>query len=255
MKKLLVFIILVLALLGILEYLNVVPSRPIGVLSLLAESANFIRSLHIQSYYIVVPDISLSVQDILILLFILFIVGYLYERFRSIEQNQKVIMKRINEINKNNTNSTETEMRSGDENMNEIASEIRNFLEILSKSINTNQTTPIRSKKVRRVSSEVILDNTSIEESPRTQSTSNDIVNIDSNEDTIDITQNEASGPKDEINSLDNLDDNNLSKIDLARALIQSEEIDKAREVLLDIIKNGSSQDAHEARILNLQIS
>ena len=37
MKKLLVFIILVLALLGILEYLNVVPSRPIGVLSLLAE--------------------------------------------------------------------------------------------------------------------------------------------------------------------------------------------------------------------------
>ena len=164
-------------------------------------------------------------------------------------------MKRINEINKNNTNSTETEMRSGDENMNEIASEIRNFLEILSKSINTNQTTPIRSKKVRRVSSEVILDNTSIEESPRTQSTSNDIVNIDSNEDTIDIIQNEASGPKDEINSLDNLDDNNLSKIDLARALIQSEEIYKAREVLLDIIKNGSSQDAHEARILNLQIS
>ena len=105
------------------------------------------------------------------------------------------------------------------------------------------------------MSSEVILDNTSIEESPRTQSTSNDIVNIDSNEDTIDIIQNEASGPKDEINSLDNLDDNNLSKIDLARALIQSEEIDKAREVLLDIIKNGSSQDAHEARILNLQIS
>ena len=51
------------------------------------------------------------------------------------------------------------------------------------------------------------------------------------------------------------LSDDNLSGIDLARALIQSDEKDKAKEVLLDIIKNGSANDAHEARVLNLQIS
>ena len=49
--------------------------------------------------------------------------------------------------------------------------------------------------------------------------------------------------------------DDNLSSIDLAKALIQSDEKDKAKEVLLDIIKNGSANDAHEARVLNLQIS
>ena len=51
------------------------------------------------------------------------------------------------------------------------------------------------------------------------------------------------------------LSDDNLSGIDLARALIQSDEKAKAKEVLLDIIKNGSANDAHEARVLNLQIS
>ena len=49
--------------------------------------------------------------------------------------------------------------------------------------------------------------------------------------------------------------DDNLSNIDLARALIQSDEKEKAKEVLRDIIRNGSASDAHEARILNLQIS
>ena len=46
-----------------------------------------------------------------------------------------------------------------------------------------------------------------------------------------------------------------VSSIDLARALIESGEKDKAKEILITIIKTGSSDDAHEARILNLQIS
>ena len=46
-----------------------------------------------------------------------------------------------------------------------------------------------------------------------------------------------------------------VSSIDLARALIESGEKDKAKEILITIIKTGSPDDAHEARILNLQIS
>ena len=46
-----------------------------------------------------------------------------------------------------------------------------------------------------------------------------------------------------------------VSNIDLARALIESGEKDKAKDILITIIKTGSSDDAHEARILNLQIS
>ena len=52
-----------------------------------------------------------------------------------------------------------------------------------------------------------------------------------------------------------NHDDDNLSNIDLARALIESGEREKAKEIILDIIKTGSADQAHEARILNLQIS
>ena len=52
-----------------------------------------------------------------------------------------------------------------------------------------------------------------------------------------------------------NNDDDDLSNIDLARALIESGEREKAKEIILTIIKTGSADQAHEARILNLQIS
>ena len=52
-----------------------------------------------------------------------------------------------------------------------------------------------------------------------------------------------------------NNDDDNLSNIDLARALVESGEREKAKEIILNIIKTGSADQAHEARILNLQIS
>ena len=46
-----------------------------------------------------------------------------------------------------------------------------------------------------------------------------------------------------------------MSKIDLARALIESGEKDRAKEIIMDIIKTGTSDEAHEAKILNLQIN
>ena len=49
--------------------------------------------------------------------------------------------------------------------------------------------------------------------------------------------------------------DDNMSKIDLARALIESGEKDRAKEIIMDIIKKGTSDEAHEAKILNLQIN
>ena len=50
-------------------------------------------------------------------------------------------------------------------------------------------------------------------------------------------------------------DDDNLSNIDLARALIESGETEKAKEIIVNVIKTGTSDQAHEARLLNLQIS
>ena len=128
--------------------------------------------------------------------------------------------------------------------MQQIATEIRGFLETLAKSVTVNPSTPIRSKKIRRVSAEVSSD-----EINQNATTANEEIEPDV------VTDNNQS----ESNKIDKASsvtsDDNLSSIDLAKALIQSDEKDKAKEVLLDIIKNGSANDAHEARVLNLQIS
>ena len=128
--------------------------------------------------------------------------------------------------------------------MQQIASEIKGFLETLAQSVTANPSIPIRSKKIRRVSSESVHGKID-----QNDNTPDEIIE---NEKIIQNNENESQ----EINQETSVvSDDNLSSIDLARALIQSNEKDKAKEVLLDIIKNGSANDAHEARILNLQIS
>ena len=103
---------------------------------------------------------------------------------------------------------------------------------------------PIRSKKIRRVSAESVH-----EEMDQNDIMPDEIIENDK------ITENNETEPQENNQETSVVSDDNLSSIDLARALIQSNEKDKAKEVLLDIIKNGNADDAHEARILNLQIS
>ncbi|MBT4654254.1 MAG: hypothetical protein HOB59_00050 [Gammaproteobacteria bacterium] len=50
------------------------------------------------------------------------------------------------------------------------------------------------------------------------------------------------------------MDDDNISQIDLARALIASNEIDDAKKILKIIVETGLEDDKHEARLLFMQI-
>ena len=50
------------------------------------------------------------------------------------------------------------------------------------------------------------------------------------------------------------LEDENISKIDLARALIESNDIKKAREILIEVAKSGTETEMHEAKLLYLQL-
>lgn len=257
MKNLLLLIISVLILIGVLEFKGVIPPTALGVVTTLSAIADYIRSLHIQSYYIIIPDVSISVTGILLTLLLLFVIGYLLERFRTIEHNQKVLLQKIHALSKNQNSNEDSHKESGDD-MKQVASEIRDFLSILSDSINRNLTTPIRVKKIRRASSEALNSNTSIDDNYKAAETNeiSDKMIVD------DIPSKNVSDPHEKNNKQDqdntipeDESDSNLSRIDLARALIESDEIDKAREIIVDIIKNGSAIDAHEARILNLQIS
>ena len=241
--KLFLFIIIILSVLGILEYKAIVPASSFGVLLALDTIANFIKSLNIHTYYLTLPDITITVQGLLSLFLVLFIVGYISDRFRTLDLKVKSLNKEIKKLNAIKEETKISEPESNNE-MQQIASDIKGFLETLAKSVTANPSMPIRSKKIRRVSAESVH-----EEIDQDNNIPDETIE---NEKIIETIENEPQ----EINQETSvLSDDNLSGIDLARALIQSDEKDKAKEVLLDIIKNGSANDAHEARVLNLQIS
>ena len=240
--KIFLLIIVIFSILGILEYTAIVPTTSFSVLVTLDAIATFIKSLHIHSYYLIVPDITITVQGLLSLFFILFVVGYISDRFINLENKIKSLNKDIKNLRAIKEEPKIVEPEANNE-MQQIATEIRGFLETLAKSVTVNPSTPIRSKKIRRVSAEVSSD-----EIHQNETTANEEIEQDI------FTNNQSES--NEINKGSSVtSDDNLSSIDLAKALIQSDEKDKAKEVLLDIIKNGPANDAHEARVLNLQIS
>ena len=241
--KLFLFIIIILSVLGILEYKAIVPASSFGVLLALDTIANFIKSLNIHTYYLILPDITITVQGLLSLFLVLFIVGYISDRFRTLDLKVKSLNKEINKLNAIKEETKISEPESNNE-MQQIASDIKGFLETLAKSVTANPSMPIRSKKIRRVSAESVH-----EEIDQDNNIPDETIE---NEKIIENIENEPQEINQEASVLSY---DNLSGIDLARALIQSDEKAKAKEVLLDIIKNGSANDAHEARVLNLQIS
>jgi FimV-like protein len=241
--KIFLLIIVILSVLGILEYTAIVPTTSFSVLVTLDTIATFIKSLHIHSYYLIVPDITITVQGLLSLFFILFVVGYISDRFINLENKIKSLNKDIKNLSAIKEEPKIVEPKTNNE-MQQIATEIKGFLETLAKSVTANSSMPIRSKKIRRVSAESVHEDTD-----QNDNVPDEIIENEK------ITENNENEPQEINQETSVVSDDNLSSIDLARALIQSNEKDKAKEVLLDIIKNGSANDAHEARVLNLQIS
>ncbi len=237
-----------------------IPESPYSLLGALSAVGEFIKSLNIHSYYLIIPDITITLEGILTTLLALFVIGFILERFKTLDQNNYVLTKqlqklsqKISDMNKDLNSNNET-TDSKDE-MQRIAKEIRGFLSTLAQSVTNNHATPVRSKKIRRVSAESSIGKDETEEVASVPETINDQTNspveppalLDSEPSEIQ----ESHKTDEQINN----DDDNLSNIDLARALIESGEREKAREIILNIIKTGSADQAHEARILNLQIS
>ena len=239
--KLILSIFIILTVIGVLEHKAIIPITQFSVLENLQIIVSFIKSLHIHSYYLILPDIKITVEGILTVFLILFVIGYISDKFINLELQIKMLNKKIKELNSHEPIQIQDNSKS-DEEMKEIARDIKSFLEKLAQSITSNQALPIRSKKIRRASSESIKNETT---ETLVNSSEQDTETVSSTSDSITNTQTDISS----------VEDDNISKVDLARALIESDEKEKAKEVLKDIIKNGSASDAHEARILNLQIS
>ena len=238
---------------GVLEHYAIIPLQPYGVLNTLEILALYIKSLNIHTYYLIIPEFEFTVKGILLLFLVLFIVGYISERFRTLEQECRMLNKKIKELDDNKAEPISDNDKTDE--MMKIATDISEFLEKLSTSVTANASTPIRSKTIRRVESESLSNDgptdSEANDIDRSTELSDEIITITEPSDDDNKIDSESSHEKAVSDSLGN----DVSSIDLAKALIQSDEKEKAREVLLDIIKNGSSSDAHEARLLNLQIS
>ena len=238
-----------------------IPESPYSLLGALSLAGEFIKSLNIHNYYLIIPDITITLKGILTTLLILFVIGFILERFKILEQNNYVLTKqlqrlsqKISDMNKDlNSNNEKTD--SKEDEMQRIAKEIRDFLSTLAQSVTNNHATPVRSKKIRRVSAESSIGKDELEEDTSVPEIIND--QTSSQVEYSDVLDSEPSDIQESHKSDEpiNNDDDNLSNIDLARALIESGEREKAKEIILNIIKTGSADQAHEARILNLQIS
>ena len=60
--------------------------------------------------------------------------------------------------------------------------------------------------------------------------------------------------PKPKPKAANVIEDENISNIDLARALIESKDIKKAREILIKVAESGNESEVHEAKLLYLQL-
>ena len=245
----------------VLESQAVIPKSPYSLLGALSTAGEFIKSLNIHSYYLIIPDITITLKGILTTLLTLFVIGFILERFKTLEQNNYVLTKQLQRLSqkisdmKKDSNSNNEKTDSKEDEMQRIAKEIRDFLSTLAQSVTNNHATPVRSKKIRRVSAESSIGKDESEEDPSVPEAVNDQTNSQIGSPAVLDSESSEIQESHKTDEQINNDDDNLSNIDLARALIESGEREKAKEIILNIIKTGSADQAHEARILNLQIS
>jgi len=259
--RLFIFIIILLSIVLVLESQEVIPKSPYSLIGALSMAGEYIKSLHIHKYFLIIPDITITVKGILITLLTLFVIGFILERFKTLEQNNYVLTKqferlsqKISDISKDLNRNNETTNSKEDE-MKHIAKEIRGFLSTLAQSVTNNNATPVRSKKIRRVSAESSIGKDESAEDTSMSETITDQTNSQIEPPAVLDSEPSEIQESQKTDELINNDDDNLSNIDLARALVESGEREKAKEIILTIIKTGPADQAHEARILNLQIS
>ena len=194
----------------------------------------------------------------------LFITAYFFEKFRVINNEisklNKIILKQSgssNSVVENPyvDNSDEiTKLNSKADSIMKLLIEINNAADIF-------KSTGSRSKKIRReILPEPVIDNSKevISFSNLDKSDNNISQDIrDENrakdeEQLMRLRKDKESDKNDAVDEI--MDDDNISQIDLARALIASNEIDDAKKILKIIVETGLEDDKHEARLLFMQI-
>ena len=195
----------------------------------------------------------------------LFVIGYFFEKFRIINNDitklNKNIVKQselfsiIKELTSKN-NDTQKPLIDHEDDIRELknkADSIMKLLEEINSAADVFKSKNIRSKKARRKSAkdiEFTNSNHTIRDKKRAKD-EEQLMRLRKDAEAL-VEQDERN---DQVNAADEImNDESISQIDLARALIASGENEDAKNLLKRIVENDSEDQKHEARLLFMQL-
>ncbi len=245
---------------------DAVKSNP-HVLHFVTNARNFISTIDIQPFLNGIDIFIMSTIDLIrsipwekiniwYVLGIIFIIGVISEKFRVINNEIKFLKQKNVKLQKEFLDNVDSQ--SSIKSLEQSALKITNMLSELKKTSDLLRSTQLRSKKLRRKpslnpSDNIELDKPQNEKELETQDKTNqfkdDGLNINTSDEADSVAQTDE---KDELNS--NILDDDISSLDLAMTYIESDENDKATNIIMNVIKTGTEQEKHEARLLYMQL-
>ena len=245
---------------------DVVKSNP-HVLLFVTNARNFISTIDIQPFLNGIDIFIMSTIDLIMsipwekiniwyVLGIIFIIGVISEKFRVINNEIKFLKQKNVKLQKEFLDNVDSQ--SSIKSLEQSAIKITNMLSELKKTSDLLRSTQLRSKKLRRKPSLNLSDNIEpdkpqnekeIETQDKTNQFKDDSLNINTSDEADSVAQTDE---KDELNY--NILDDDISSLDLARTYIESNENDKATNIIMNVIKTGTEQEKHEARLLYMQL-
>ena len=191
----------------------------------------------------------------------LFIIGYFSEKFRDINnkitQLNKKVLKQSESLtvpeglkpNDSDTQTSSVNYSADIDKLNNKADSIMKLLEEINSAADIFKSKNLRSKKARRKSARdaiSIISNNAARDEKRAKD-EEQLMRLRKDAESL-VKQDNVINKANAIDEI--IGDENISQIDLARALIASSENEDAKSLLKKIVENGSEDQKHEAKLL-----
>lgn len=195
----------------------------------------------------------------------LFIIGYFSEKFRDINnkitQLNKKVLKQSESLtvperlkpNDSDTQTSSVNYSADIDKLNNKADSIMKLLEEINSAADIFKSKNLRSKKARRKSARdaiSIISNNAARDEKRAKD-EEQLMRLRKDAESL-VKQDNVINKTNAIDEI--IGDENISQIDLARALIASSENEDAKSLLKKIVENGSEDQKHEAKLLFMQL-
>ena len=192
------------------------------------------------------------------LLGIIFFIGVISEKFRTLSNEIKFINQKLTRIKReilsDDSKSNDDLKANITEDLRSDAANIMSLLTDIKKTTDSLKSTELRSKKLRReitlMSNLNELETEVIDEDNESQKT---VMLPENNfEEQASSTTNSGNYDNESV-ELDIYSDD-ISPLDLARTYIEANELDKADSIIKRIVQTGTEHEKHEAKLLFMQL-